>query len=186
MDAHPEEVVHGDPQAPAHHGSLLQRWRQVYRDQGSVRQATILAWAGFAGSFGMARGITHWLKGGHGPASGGFSAGGHHLHHYNFGIALLGMVGAVGLRGGDRHRRHPVTAVSYGVGWGLIVDELALLLDLEDVYWAQDGRKSVDTATGVIALGGLYLGGVPFWHGAVRELKRPVRTSAGRPRPVRA
>jgi hypothetical protein len=175
MGPDPGDVVHADPQTPARRGSLLRRWRQVYDDQPSVRQATIMAWAAFVVTFGMARGITHWLKSGHGPASGGFSAGGRHLHHYNFGIALLGTVGAVGLRGADRHRHHPVTAAAYGTGWALIVDELALLLDLQDVYWAKDGRKSVDAATGVIALGGLYLGGVPFWHDVARELKRPSR-----------
>jgi hypothetical protein len=53
-------------------------------------------------------------------------------------------VGAVAVRGDERHRRHPAVAVSYGSGLALIVDEFALLLDLKDVYWARQGRISID------------------------------------------
>src|SRR5659263_608764 len=71
------------------------------------------------------------------------------------------------------HRRHPLTAAAYGTGGALIADELALLIDLEDVYWAKEGRTSVDAAVGAIAVGGAYLAAAPFWHGAAREIARP-------------
>jgi hypothetical protein len=80
------------------------------------------------------------------------------------------VVGAVGLRGSEKHRRHPATAVAYGSATALIVDELALLLDLKDVYWAQDGRKSVDVAVTVIAAGGLIITGLPLWPHARHAL----------------
>jgi len=70
------------------------------------------------------------------------STGGRHLHHYNIGILLLAAVGAVALRGEERHRRHGLTATAYGSGAALIVDELALLIDLEDVYWAKEGAAA--------------------------------------------
>lgn len=66
----------------------------------------------------------------------------------------------------------PLTAAAYGAGAALILDELALLIDLQDVYWANEGRTSVDAAFGALALGGLYLAGVPFWHGADHEIAR--------------
>jgi hypothetical protein len=44
------------------------------------------------------------------------------------------VVGAIGVHGEEATRRHPLTATSYGSGLALIIDELALLLDLEDVY----------------------------------------------------
>ena len=44
------------------------------------------------------------------------SVGGEHLHHYLWGIGLLSGVGAVAIRGEERHRRHPAVAVSYGAG----------------------------------------------------------------------
>jgi len=151
----------------------VQRFAEVAsRRVGPTEQSLLVAWAGFGVTFGVTRAITHWIRAGHGPSGGGMSAGGRHLHHYNIGILMLAAVGAVALRGAERHQRHPVTAAAYGSGAALIVDELALLIDLEDVYWSNDGRSSVDAAIGVIALGGLYLAAVPFWHDIARELLR--------------
>jgi hypothetical protein len=99
------------------------------------------------------------------------SFGGRHFHHYNIGIALLAAVGAVGLQGEEKHRRHPATAAAYGSATACVVDELALLLDLKDVYWAKDGRKSVDVAVAVIAAGGTFLAGLPLWPHVHRVLR---------------
>jgi hypothetical protein len=134
------------------------------------QQAVVLSWAAFTTTFLGLRALTHWIRDGHGPSGGGVSVGGRHFHHYNIGIALLAGVGAVGLRGAERHRRHPANAVAYGSAAALIVDELALLLDLKDVYWANDGRKSVDVAVSIIAAGGLLVSGLPFWSHARRAL----------------
>lgn len=136
----------------------------------------LVAWASFGVTFGIARAVTHTLRRiGGGSSSGGIMIGGKHLHHYNLGILALNAVGVIALRGEERHRRHPVTAALYGGGAALIVDELALLIDLEDVYWAKEGRASVDAAIGAIAVGGLALAGAPFWQGAAREVLRTIR-----------
>jgi hypothetical protein len=50
-----------------------------------------------------------------------------------------------------------MTGVAYGSGLALIVDEFALLLDLKDVYWAKQGRLSLDLGVGMVALGGTAL-----------------------------
>jgi len=63
-----------------------------------------------------------------------------------------------------------LTVTAYGSGVALIVDELALLIDLEDVYWAKDGRWSVDAAISTIAAGGLYLAAAPFWRRAAQQV----------------
>ena len=52
-----------------------------------------------------------------------------------------------------------------------VVDELALLLDLKDVYWAKDGRKSVDVAVLLVAGGATFAVGLPFWSHARRALR---------------
>lgn len=135
------------------------------------QQSVVLSWAAFTTTFVGLRALTHWIRDGHGPSGGGMSVGGQHFHHYNIGIAVLGVVGAVGLRGAEEHRHHPATALAYGTATAMIVDELALLLDLKDVYWANDGRKSVDTAVSVIAAGGVLIAGLPFWGHARRALK---------------
>lgn len=90
------------------------------------------------------------------------SVGGHHFHHYNLGIGMLNRLGAVATRGQEHHRRYPVAAASFGIATALIADEAALLIDLQDVYWAKQGRTSVDIAVGVIALGGLGVTGSSF------------------------
>ena len=154
--------------------TLPGRLRGAYQSHvGSLEQALLVAWGAFGLTFGTARGVTHFLRARYG--GGGLVAGGRHLHHYNLGILLLVGVGSVALQGEDRHRRHPLTASAYGSGLALIVDELALLIDLEDVYWAKDGRNSVDAAIGIIAAGGLYLAAAPFWHRAAAEMLRSRR-----------
>jgi hypothetical protein len=157
-----------------------QRWARLRHEWGERlepgEQATVLAWLSFTLTFAGLRGLTHWIRAGHGPAGGGVKLGGKHFHHYNIGIGMLATVAAVGLRGTERQRRHPAAAVAFGAANAMIVDELALLLDLEDVYWAADGRESVDAAVGLIATGATVVAGMPFWphaHRALRSRSRP-------------
>ncbi|MCV7332436.1 hypothetical protein [Mycobacterium cookii] len=164
------------PASPEHQGRRAQQWWARVRDEWRARlepgeQATVLAWAAFTVTFAGLRALTHWIRAGHGPSGGGMSVGGRHFHHYNLGIALLAGVGAMGLRGTERQRRHPAAAIAFGSANAMIVDELALLLDLKDVYWANDGRKSVDAAVGLIAVGGTIVAGLPFWPHARRALQ---------------
>lgn len=160
---------------------LKERLRAAYSDHvGDDERPLLIAWAAFAATFGVTRAITWWIHEGHGPRSGGMSAGGRHLHHYNIGILLLGAVGGAALRG--RGHRHSLSATAYGSGAALIIDEAALLIDLKDVYWAADGRRSVDAAVGLIAAGGAYLAAVPFWNSAAREVGRTARPKALRRR----
>jgi len=124
------------------------------------QQSALVSWLAFTATFGVVRGITHAIRAGKGPF-GNLSLGGEHLHHYMWGIGMLTGVGAVAVRGTERMRRHPVTAIAYGSGLALIVDEFALLLDLKDVYWAREGRVSVDLAVGASSLAGTYFASLP-------------------------
>ncbi len=156
-------------------GQQVSRWSRLREQWGEkldpTEQSAVMSWAAFTATFGGLRLLTHWIRGGHGPKGGGLNVGGRHFHHYNIGIAMLSAIGATGLRGSERHRRHPATAIAYGSANALVVDELALLLDLKDVYWASDGRKSVDVAITVIAVGGTVFAGLPFWPHARRALR---------------
>src|ERR1700729_1693828 len=106
------------------------------------QQSALISWLAFTGTFSAVRGVTHAIRAGKGPFK-NLSVGGEHLHHYMWGIGLLAGVGAVEVKGGEKARRHPATGLADGGGLALIVDELALLLDLRDVYWAREGRVSV-------------------------------------------
>ena len=149
----------GDPGTPE---SLPEAIGHGYRDDlGPKERSALSAWLGFAATFGIVRGITYSIKAGIGPF-GNISAGGAHLHHYLWGIGMVSGVGAVAVRGDDSTRQHPVTALIYGAGLALIVDEFALLLDLKDVYWQRQGRVSVDIGVGVVALGGTMFSLIPI------------------------
>ena len=151
---------------------LLPRLRRVLRDDLDQGQRSALAsWVAFAATFGAVRGITWSIRDGRGPF-GNISVGGEHLHHYLWGIGLLAGVGGIAVHGDDRRRTHPAVAISYGSGLALIVDEFALLLDLKDVYWAQQGRISVDLGVGGIAAAGSYFAALPLLRGLSEDRRQ--------------
>jgi hypothetical protein len=140
---------------------VLPQLRRVLRDDLDLGQRAALgSWLSFTATFAAVRGITYSIRAGRGPFR-NVSAGGEHLHHYLWGIGLLAGVGAVAVHGEERYRSHPAVAMSYGTGLALIVDEFALLLDLRDVYWAKQGRVSVDVGIGGIAATGSYFALLP-------------------------
>ena len=134
----------------------------------ATQRSALLSWLSFSTTFGAVRGITYSIRAGRGPFH-NISAGGEHLHHYMWGIGMLAGVGAIAVHGDERTRRHPAVALSYGSGLALIVDEFALLLDLKDVYWAKQGRISVDIAIGGIAAAGSYFAALPVLRRMRRE-----------------
>ena len=142
----------------------------VHEELDPTQRSALYSWLAFTGTFAALRGITWSIRAGRGPW-GNLSVGGEHLHHYMWGIAMLAGVGAVAVHGDEEQRRHPAVAVSYGSGLALIVDEFALLLDLKDVYWARQGRISIDLAIGGIAAAGSYFAALP----ALRRVRRDRR-----------
>lgn len=151
--------------------------RRAYHEElGPGQRSALLSWLTFTGTFTGLRVLTASIRAGKGPFR-NISVGGEHLHHYLWGIGLLAGVGAVALRGDERYRRHPAVAISYGAGLALIVDEFALLLDLRDVYWAKQGRISVDLGIGGIAASGSYFAGLPV----LRRLRRERKQQAAMP-----
>ncbi|HEX2125146.1 MAG TPA: hypothetical protein VHF45_01135 [Thermoleophilaceae bacterium] len=88
--------------------------------------------------------------------------GGLHVHHLVFGIVLILATGfALALQPPSPWLE--VFAAGFGIGAGLTLDEYALWLHLEDVYWAEEGRRSVDAVVIAALLGGLLLMGfLPF------------------------
>jgi hypothetical protein len=145
----------------------------AYREELGPRERSALwAWIGFTATFVTVRGITYSIHAGDGPFH-NLSVGGEHLHHYMWGIGMVSGVGAVAVAGSERARRHPLMGLTYGAGIALIVDEFALLLDLKDVYWAKQGRLSVDIGIALTALGGTVLSAVPVIGRLARDRRRP-------------
>jgi hypothetical protein len=145
---------------------------KAYREELGLRErAALWSWIGFTSAFGTVRAITYSIRRGRGPFH-NLSLGGTHLHHYMWGIAMISGVGALAVYGEESKRQHPLAGLTYGVGLALIVDEFALLLDLKDVYWAKQGRASVDLGIGVVAAGGTVLTAIPIISRLVRDRRR--------------
>jgi hypothetical protein len=89
--------------------------------------------------------------------------GGLHVHHMVWGIFLMMISGYIGLAVAPDSPVREITAVFFGIGMGLTLDEFALWLNLEDVYWGEKGRESIDAVilTGVLLT--LALMGLQFW-----------------------
>jgi hypothetical protein len=106
----------------------------------------------FVTSFILARGITTLLRGRSrvGPF-GNLKLGRRHIHHYVPGILLAFGAGAASLVSHDEHL-DPWLALPFGAGMGLVMDESALLLDLDDVYWSEEGIVSVQITLAVTAM----------------------------------
>jgi hypothetical protein len=86
-----------------------------------------------------------------------------HLHHLVWGIVLLLVAGFLGFALPSSSPGTEILAALFGVGAGLTLDEFALWVHLEDVYWTQEGRSSFDAIVVATVLGGLIvLGAAPF------------------------
>ena len=91
------------------------------------------------------------------------SDSGVHVHHLVFGIVLMIAAGAISFAGFAVSPIYEICAFLFGIGIGLTIDEFALWLYLDDVYWAKEGRASVDAAALAVGLLGIVLLGVrPF------------------------
>lgn len=89
--------------------------------------------------------------------------GGTHVHHLVWGILLLMTMGYLGLAIDMGSPWLELTAIAFGIGMGLTLDEFALWLNLEDVYWSEKGRQSIDAVILTACLLGISLLGLQFW-----------------------
>src|ERR1700712_3665875 len=116
----------------------------------------------FVVTFLVTRGITRSIRSGRGPFRDQVTSSGVHVHHAIPGLVLL-IVGAfVSVGAPDAGPWPIIAALLIGVGVSLVLDEFALLLHLDDVYWSNEGRVSVDMVSLTAACLGLVLvGGGP-------------------------
>jgi branched-subunit amino acid transport protein AzlD len=91
------------------------------------------------------------------------SDSGVHLHHLVFGIVTMMAAGAAGFAAFGNSPWTEICAFAFGIGAGLTIDEFALWVYLDDVYWAKEGRSSIDATVIAAALMLLaLLGFTPF------------------------
>lgn len=137
------------------------------------KQLQLLILVTFLLTFTAVRIITHAIRAGrwrrvfHNVSS----PGGTHFHHLVPGIILLLVSGYLGIGLEDDRYRVPF-AILFGIGAALTLDEFALWLHLEDVYWAKEGRQSIDAIVIVATLIGLGILGSGFWVDTGRAVAR--------------
>ena len=129
------------------------------------RQYLFLVLLGLLVSFGFIRLSTRLMRSPRVPWWPGsvVSDSGVHVHHLVFGIVLMMLAGTLSFGGFATNPIYEICAFAFGVGIGLTIDEFALWVYLTDVYWAKEGRSSVDAAViAVTAMGLILLGVRPF------------------------
>jgi hypothetical protein len=96
--------------------------------------------------------------------------GGTHIHHAVFGVILTLVAGVamVTMAGEGTAHQFTAAAIVFGIGAALVLDEFALILHLQDVYWSEDGRTSVDAVFVAAAVAGLLVLG--FNPGSIFEV----------------
>jgi hypothetical protein len=128
-------------------------------------QGLFLVLVGFILSFAFIRMSTRLMRSPKVPWWPGsvVSDSGVHLHHLVFGIVTMMAAGALGFLAFGNSPWTEICAFAFGIGAGLTIDEFALWVYLDDVYWAEEGRSSIDaTVIAAAGMGLILLGFTPF------------------------
>ena len=139
-------------------GSVFER---AIVDTGRLPQ--FLFFTSFLFSWGFIRTSAYLIRAQVGWWPGNVEVGGTHIHHLVWGIILLLITGWIGVTREPAAPWHEILAVLFGVGTGLTLDEFALWLNLKDVYWSKEGRRSYDAVIVAVILTGFVLVGFAAW-----------------------
>jgi hypothetical protein len=157
--------------------SIASAYRDGIVDTG--RETQFLFFISFLVSFGFIRTSAHMIRAQVSWWPGNVDVGGTHVHHLVWGILLLLICGYVGvaIHPGDPWR--DFIAVGFGIGTGLTLDEFALWLNLKDVYWSKQGRRSIDAVIVAAAVAGIVLVGLRGWIDATTEVADAIQAVVG-------
>jgi hypothetical protein len=127
------------------------------------RLASFLFFIALIGTFGFIRTSTHMIRAQVSWWPGNVSVGGTHVHHLVWGIIAMMIFGYIGVVHQPESPWREIVSVFFGIGTGLALDEFALWVDLKDVYWQKEGRKSVDAMIIAGCLAGIGLVSFSAW-----------------------
>ena len=134
--------------------SLLDSYTDHVVEKGN--QPALFMLVAFGVTFGITRFITHSIRTQRFSWLGNVEAGDTHIHHLVWGISLLLISGLLNIA---VQPPLEVTAVLFGIGAALTLDEFALWLHLKDVYWSEQGRQSIDAVIVFSIISGFMLVG---------------------------
>ena len=143
------------------------------------REAQFLCTVAFLVSFGFIRTSAHLIRAQVSWWPGNVAVGGTHIHHLVWGICALLFFGYIGVGLDPDSPWREIVAVFFGIGMGLTLDEFALWLNLRDVYWEKEGRRSIDAVMVAAGIALLLLVGFRGWVDAADSVENEVFALAG-------
>ncbi|MFW0873517.1 hypothetical protein [Rhodococcoides corynebacterioides] len=131
---------------------MITRWIDHMSDEGRIPLLFFLV--GFLAGFAFIRFSVRMIRARVRWWPGNVTPGGHHVHHVVFGTVcmLVSGVALVAVYVDGTQTTGAVLATFFGIGAALVLDEFALIFYLEDVYWAEQGRTSVDAVFVAVAV----------------------------------
>ena len=161
----------------AHHSrrsasQVMRIVREGYGVSSTRENAVFVMEVAFVSTFSVTRWITYSIRvhGGLGPIK-NVRVGKRHIHHFVPGMLLALSAGAVSIAS-QREELDRFLAIPFGIGTALVLDESALLLELQDVYWSEQGVMSLQiafTAASMLAAGAYAIRLIQRGEGRVLE-----------------
>ena len=133
----------------------------------------------FLGMFAFIRTSAHMIRAQVSWWPGNVEVGGTHIHHLVWGIIVLMISGWIAIAIDPGSPGRELAAVAFGFGTGLTLDEFALWLELRDVYWEEEGRKSIDAVIVAGILAGFGVLGLSVWIDAADDVDHVIHASVG-------
>ena len=143
------------------------------------REPHFLFFVAFLLTFAFIRTSAHMIRAQVKWWPGNVSVGGTHIHHLVWGILLLLICGYIAVAIDPNSPWRELIAVLFGIGTGLTLDEFALWLNLKDVYWEKEGRRSVDAVIIAAAVSGLLLISLGSWIDLTTKVADEIQAAAG-------
>ena len=127
------------------------------------RLAAFLFFIALLGTFAFIRTSTWMIRKQVSWWPGNVSVGGTHVHHLVWGICAMMIFGYLGIVFQPESPWLEIVTVLFAIGMGLTLDEFALWVELKDVYWEKEGRKSLDAMFIAGCVAGALLVGISAW-----------------------
>jgi hypothetical protein len=143
------------------------------------KQPELFLMLAFLLSFGFIRTSAHLIRAQVSWWPGNVDVGGTHVHHLVWGILLLLVTGYASIAFAPGSPLREILAVLFGIGAGLTLDEFALWLNLEDVYWSEKGRSSIDAVIVAAGVAGVVLIGLRAWIDVADDAAIAVQAAVG-------
>jgi hypothetical protein len=143
------------------------------------RLAAFLFFVALLGTMGFIRTSTHMIRAQVSWWPGNVNVGGTHVHHLVWGIFAMIISGYAGVVWQPDSPWREIVTVFFAIGMGLTLDEFALWLELKDVYWEKEGRKSVHAMVAAACIAGMFAVGLSSWVKLADDVETAVAAAVG-------